>query len=199
METKIQVRTHDSPLTPDEFQSLERLPLTVILDNLRSAFNVGSIFRTADCALVKEVIACGTTAHPPHQKLDKTSLGAIDYVPNRYFSKTIDAVEEMKQQGIPVIALELTDQSHTLWDYDFPMPAAIVLGNEALGVDERVLNKVDAIIEIPMLGYKNSMNVASTFSVVAYEIHRQYWQQQSHVSRVRAAQMNRERFPYAQG
>jgi len=194
METKIEVRTHDSPLAPELFQQLDRLPLTVILDNLRSAFNVGSIFRTADCALVEEIVTCGTTAHPPHEKLDKTSLGAIDYVPNRHIPKTLDAVLEMKQRGIPLVALELTNQSKTVWDYDFPLPAAIILGNEALGVDSQILAQADAIVEIPMLGFKNSMNVASTFSVVVYEIHRQYWRHASHSNRVHAARLNRDRF-----
>ena len=184
METKIHVKTLDSPLPPEAFKALKRFPVTVILDNLRSAFNVGGIFRTADCALVQEVLTCGVTAHPPHEKLEKTALGALDYVPTRHYAHTRDAVLDLRAQGVPVVALELTDQSQALWDFPFPLPVALVLGNEALGVGPEILKLADAVVEIPMLGFKNSMNVAAAFSVVAYEIHRQHWGDWGHESRI---------------
>lgn len=179
METSLEVRSFDSTLTPEEFQKIPRNPIIPILDNLRSAFNVGSIVRTADCILAEEICYCGYTAHPPHKKLDKTSLGALPYVPWTTYETTEEAVTAYKNKGIPVIALELTSRSQLIWEFDFPLPVALVLGNEALGVERSVLKTVDRIVEIPMLGYKNSINVAVAFGIVAYEIQRQYWKQMS--------------------
>ena len=179
METKIQVRSFDSPLSPAEFQKVCRNPVYVILDNLRSAFNVGSIVRTADCALVEKIYFCGITAYPPHRKLDKTSLGALPYIQWEYRSSVIEPILELKREGIPIIALEVTDQSQILWKVDFPLPVALVLGNEALGVSQEALSLADGIIEIPVMGYKNSMNVAVTFGITIYHIIRQYWKQLS--------------------
>jgi tRNA G18 (ribose-2'-O)-methylase SpoU len=175
METRLQVRSFDSPLSLEEFQLISRVPVFAILENLRSAFNVGSIVRTADCALVEKVFFCGITAHPPHDKLDKTALGALPYVPWERRDSSVQCVREMKEQGVRIVALETTNQSRTLWDYPFHLPAALVLGNEALGVSEEVLNLADDIVEIPMLGFKNSINVAVAFGVVLYEIQRQHW------------------------
>jgi tRNA G18 (ribose-2'-O)-methylase SpoU len=174
-ETKLKVRSFDSSFTPEMFQKVPRQPITVLLDNLRSAFNVGSIIRTADCALVEKVVFCGITAHPPHSKLEKTALGALPYVPWEYQPTLDDAVQSLKERGIPVIALETTNQSKMIWNYQFPLPVGLILGNEALGVSEEIFNKVDDIVEIPMLGFKNSINVAVAFGITVYEIQRQYW------------------------
>ena len=151
------------------------MPVSVILDNLRSAFNVGSIVRTADCSLIKEVITCGITAHPPHRKLEKTSMGALEYVDVRYNASVLDAVKAMKKEGVPVLAFELTEKSTCLWNIDFPLPSALVFGNEALGISQEILQAADTIIEIPTLGFKNSLNVATAFGIVVYEIQRQHW------------------------
>ena len=175
METKLQVRSFDSPLSPEAFENVPRRPIYAILDNLRSAFNVGSIIRAADCALVEKVYLCGITAHPPHKKLDKTSLGALPYVPWEHRSTAEEAVAELKDRNIPVVALELTNRSRVLWEYRFPEPVGLVLGNEALGVSPKALALVDDIVEIPMLGYKNSINVAVAFGIAVYEIQRQQW------------------------
>jgi len=175
LETRIQVRSFDSDLNPEQFQVIPRFPVYAVLENLRSAFNVGSIIRTADCALLKMVYLCGITAHPPHRKLDKTSLGALPFVQWEYRESALEAVRECRSKSIPVAALELTDRSQCLWEIDFPLPVALVMGNEALGVSREVLNEVDHIVEIPMLGYKNSINVAVAFGVAVYEIQRQHW------------------------
>ena len=175
METRFNVRSFDSPLSPEAFQKIPRRPVYAVLDNLRSAFNVGSIIRAADCALVEKVTFCGITAHPPHKKLEKTALGALAYVPWEYRPTAKDAVLALKEQGVSVVALELTDKSRVIWDHRFPLPVALVLGNEALGVSEDVLELADAIVEIPMLGYKNSVNVAVAFGIAVYEIQRQHW------------------------
>lgn len=177
LETNLHVRSFDSHMTPEEQQNLPRLPIHVILDNLRSAFNVGSIIRTADCVRAEKIHLCGYTAHPPHLKLEKTALGTISYVPWEYHPSITSAVQQIRQIDIPVIALETTNQSKTLWDFHFPIPCALIFGNEALGISHPILKLADDIVEIPMMGYKNSINVAVSFGIVVYEIQRQYWKQ----------------------
>jgi 23S rRNA (guanosine2251-2'-O)-methyltransferase len=188
METKIQVRSFDSSLSPEDFARISRRPVYAILDNLRSAFNVGSIIRTADCVLMERIYLCGITAHPPHKKLDKTSLGAMPYVPWAHKETLQEAVTEVRNLGARIIALELTNQSKAIWDYQFTLPTALVLGNEALGVSQEILPLVDDIVEIPMFGYKNSLNVAVAFGIAAYEIQRQFWHHIKQESRIQSAE-----------
>jgi tRNA G18 (ribose-2'-O)-methylase SpoU len=173
-ENNFQVKTHDSILTPEEFRKLPRHPITVILDNLRSAFNVGSIVRSADCARVQKVFFCGITAHPPNPKVIKTAMGALDYVPWEHCPATPEAVDRMKKQNITVVALEVTDISKPFYHLQYPAPVCLVAGNEALGVSREVLEMVDQIVEIPMWGFKNSVNVAVALGVVLFEVVRQY-------------------------
>jgi 23S rRNA (guanosine2251-2'-O)-methyltransferase len=175
METRFQVRSLDSRLTPEAFGRIPRLPVTVVLDNLRSAFNVGSIFRTADCALVEKIVTCGITAHPPNKKLEKTALGTIPFIPWEHRTDIAAAVRELRDAGRRIVALETTDRSGILWERAFSLPAALVVGNEALGVSREVLGLADEVIEIPMFGFKNSINVAVAFGVVLHEIRRQHW------------------------
>ncbi len=185
METKYDIRSFDSELTPEEFRKIPRCPITLILDNLRSAFNVGSIVRTADCTRVEKIYFCGITAHPPHKKLDKTSLGAMPYVPWEYRKHVTEAISELKEKGIPVIGLELTSRSQLIWDTEFPLPLGLILGNEALGVSQEALSLADDIVEIPMLGFKNSINVSVASGIVLYEIQRQHWHQLPQRNRIR--------------
>jgi len=175
MKTKLKIKTLDSLISIEEFNKIPKAPITVILDNLRSAFNVGSIIRTSDCALVEKVTMCGITAHPPHKKLEKTAVGTLDYVNCEYEPFLIDAVKKEQNKGRPVIALETTNKSKNIWDFKFPLPVSIVLGNEALGVSKSILEIVDNIIEIPMFGFKNSINVAVAYGIVIHEIQRQHW------------------------
>jgi tRNA G18 (ribose-2'-O)-methylase SpoU len=149
--------------------------VTVILDNLRSAFNVGSVFRTADGALVEKVVTCGYTAHPPHAKLEKTALGTLASVPWEHRPSAADAARDMRGRGVPVVALETTSRSCPLWEFHFPLPVCLLLGNEALGVSPEALALADEIVEIPCFGYKNSINVAVAFGIAAAEIMRQHW------------------------
>lgn len=186
METKLKVKSLDSPLPLDHFQKIPRHPVFTVLDNLRSAFNVGSIIRTADCALLEKIYFCGYTAHPPHKKLDKTSLGAMPYVPWEYNDSIVDTVQALRKKGISIISLETTNRSKLIWEYRFPVPVALILGNEALGVSKEVLELSDDIVEIPMLGYKNSINVAVAFGIAVYEIQRQHWNHFSNESLVTA-------------
>ncbi len=174
MEFRFNVRTFDSPLSPEEYENLPKTPVTIILDNLRSAFNVGSIYRTSDAARLEKIIPCGYTAHPPHLKLEKTSLGTERFVKSEYVKDPVDAVLKIKSSGIPVIALETAENARIYTDFSFPKPVCLVLGNEALGISREVLNNVDDVVQIPLFGFKNSLNVASAFAVVVYEILRQW-------------------------
>ena len=176
METNLTVRSIDSALSPEEFSKIPRRPVSVVLDNLRSAFNVGSIIRTADCARLDKVYCCGITAHPPHRKLEKTTLGSLNYVSCEYRKTVMEAVLELKADNLPVFALELTNKSRIIWETRFPRQLGLVLGNEALGISHEILREVDEIVEIPVMGYKNSMNVSVAFGIVMYEIQRQHWE-----------------------
>jgi 23S rRNA (guanosine2251-2'-O)-methyltransferase len=175
METRFNVRSLDSRLSPEAFRSVPRLPVTVVLDNLRSAFNVGSIFRTADCALVEKIVCCGYTAHPPNAKLEKTALGTVPFIPWEHRPDAVEAVRRLRDGGVKIMALETTDRSGILWERPIPLPVALVAGNEALGVSSDVLELADEIVEIPMYGFKNSINVAVALGIVLYEIQRQHW------------------------
>jgi len=173
-ETRFQVRSFDSPLSPEAYASLPKHPVHLVLDNLRSAFNVGAIFRTADTARVERVLTCGYTAHPPHPRLEKTALGALSLVATEHFDTTLDALDDCRARGLPVWALETTSHSRTYTRLTFPRPVALVLGNEALGVGPEILAAADQLVQIPVFGYKNSLNVASACAVVVFEILRQW-------------------------
>ncbi|MFA7691263.1 MAG: RNA methyltransferase [Candidatus Hydrogenedentes bacterium] len=156
---------------PDEERiALARAPIHVMLDNLRSAFNVGSIFRTADACAVTHLHLCGMTAHPPHKKLEKTALGAFDYVPWSYYERNRDCLDVLEEQGIPVVAVETVEGAPDYRDFCWPSPVAVVFGNEENGVNARVLRRCSAVVQIPMFGYKKSINVATAFGIVVYHI-----------------------------
>ncbi len=170
IETFYEVRSRDSSLPPREFARLPRHPVHIVLDNLRSAFNVGALFRLADTVRAQEIITCGYTAHPPHHKLQQTALGTTESVPWRRFEHTTDAVLDLKGQGIQVLALETVNGAIPYHKFPYQFPVAIVLGNEALGVSQEVLRLCDGIVDIPVFGYKNSLNVATAAAVVLYEL-----------------------------
>ena len=161
--------------TPEERVAIARCPVHVVLDNLRSAFNVGSIFRTADAGAAAHVHLCGMTAHPPHKKLEKTALGAFDYVPWTYYERNRDCLDVLEAQRIPVVAVETADNAIPYTQFVFPQPMALVFGNEENGVNERVLRRSDAVVCIPMAGYKKSVNVATAFGIVLFAVLEQ-WQ-----------------------
>ncbi len=174
-ETSFEVRTFDAAIPLAEYAHLPKHPLYLVLDNLRSAFNVGSIFRTADAARLSGIYTCGYTAHPPHPKLDKTALGTLSYIETCHFATTVQAIEHLRARQVPVWALETTSQSRCYTEPDYPRPLALIVGNEALGVDRAALERCDELVEIPMYGYKNSLNVAAASAVLVFEVLRQ-WQ-----------------------
>ncbi len=174
-ETSFEVRTFDAEMPLDEYACLPKHPLYLVLDNLRSAFNVGSIFRTADAGRLRGIYTCGYTAHPPHPKLDKTALGTLSYIETHHFATTLQAIEHLRAHEVPVWALETTSQSRCYTKLEYPRPLALIVGNEALGVSCDALERCDELVEIPMYGYKNSLNVAAASAVLVFEVLRQ-WQ-----------------------
>lgn len=147
----------------------QRFPIAAVLDNLRSAYNVGSIFRTAECAYISEVVLCGITARPPHKEVEKTALGATHMIRWRYFPDTLAAVRTLKEEGWRIAALEIAEESVPIQSVapEF-FPLAVVVGNEVSGVDERVLAQCDLILEVPQYGEKESLNVAVAFGVAVF-------------------------------
>jgi 23S rRNA (guanosine2251-2'-O)-methyltransferase len=170
VETNFEVRSLDVRITPEEYGKLPKTPLYIILDNLRSAFNVGAIFRLCDAMRVSGLFLCGYTACPPHLKLEKTSLGTVSYVPWKKFESARDAVLFLKSKAIPVWAAETASSSKRYDRMTVPGEVGIVFGNEALGVSGDVLDLCDDLVEIPVYGFKNSMNVATSCAVIGYKI-----------------------------
>jgi 23S rRNA (guanosine2251-2'-O)-methyltransferase len=172
IETFYDVRSQDSSLSLDEFRTLPRRPIHLVLDNLRSAFNVGAMFRLADAARLSEIVLCGYTAHPPHRKLEQTALGATETVPWRRFDSTVDALTTLKSDGITIVGAETAASAvpyHKL-GLDQGSTVALVLGNEALGLSQSVLALCDSVVRIPVFGYKNSLNVAVSASILVYHL-----------------------------
>ncbi|MBD3346101.1 MAG: TrmH family RNA methyltransferase [Chitinivibrionales bacterium] len=169
IETNYVIRSFDANISLDEYKRLPKNPLYIIVDNLRSAFNVGSIFRIADILRVKGLFLCGYTAFPPHIKLEKTSLGTIEYVHWKRFEHTLDAVTYLKKKNIPVWAAETTSISKKYTALEYPSELGIVFGNEALGIQRDVIDACDQAIEIPTYGFKNSLNVAAACAVIGFK------------------------------
>ena len=173
-ESGFEVRSQDLDVELEQYRQWPKFPLWLVLDNLRSAFNVGAFYRLADIARLSGLVTCGYTAHPPHPRLDKTALGTLDFVDDEHVPATVDAITALKDRGIKVWAVETTSASKSYTNVTYPRPLALVFGNEALGIDRQVLDLCDGLIEIPVFGYKNSLNVASAAAVVSYEILRQW-------------------------
>ena len=169
------LRNHDKSLAEVDRDPTPRCPLTVVLDNVRSAHNVGNIIRLAEAAKITNVVLCGITPAPPNPKILKTALGAADYVPFEQAGSTLDVIKKLKEEGIAVWGIETTAQSKTLWKVDMPKSGvAVIFGNELVGVDAQVLKECDELICLPTFGKKNSLNVATCASVVVYEALRQW-------------------------
>ncbi len=155
----------------EEFVSSDKLPLIVVVDNVRSLHNVGSVFRTSDAFRVERVMLCGITATPPHAEIHKTALGAEDVVQWEYFSDTMQAVAKLAAEGCEVYAIEQVEGSIALQDFkaDASKKYAVVLGNEVKGVQQQVVDVCNGSIEIPQFGTKHSLNVSVTAGMVIWE------------------------------
>ena len=158
-------------LTTEEFKSRKKTPLVVVLDNVRSLHNVGSVFRTSDAYLVEAVCLCGITSTPPHAEIHKSALGAENSVDWVYFEDTLEAIKELKTKGFEVLAIEQAEGSTLLNQLEIN-PAgkyAVVLGNEVKGVQQAVVDACDGCIEIPQYGTKHSLNVSVTAGIIIWE------------------------------
>lgn len=163
-------------MTVDEFHEARKMPLVVVLDNVRSLNNIGSVFRTSDAFRVESIYLCGISSPPPSPEIHKTALGAEDSVAWRYFENTMDAVAELKDNGYEVMAVEQCVGSRMLdtWTPDWSRPQAIVMGNEVHGVQQEVVDACDGCIEIPQFGTKHSLNVSVTTGLVIWELFKTY-------------------------
>ena len=162
-------------LTVDEFKRAPKLPLAVVLDNVRSLHNVGSVFRTADAFRIEKIVLCGITACPPSAEIHKTALGAEDAVEWEYAADTLQVILALKEEGYDTLAVEQAENSHKLGEFVFEKEKkyALVLGNEVKGVRQDVVDACDGVVEIPQYGTKHSLNVSVTAGIVMWEASKQ--------------------------
>ncbi len=157
-------------LTKEDFKFAKKISLIIILDNLRSQNNIGSIFRTCDAFRVEKIYLCGITAVPPNKEIHKTALGATETVDWEYYKNTIDIVLKLKKAGITILAAEQTDKSLLIQNYkvETGRKYAIIFGHEMKGVDQEVINECDSSIEIPQFGTKHSLNVSVSAGIIIW-------------------------------
>ena len=155
----------------DEYKKSHKIPLVVVLDDVRSMFNVGSVFRTADAFRIESIFLCGITSCPPHVEIHKTALGAENSVDWIYFNDTIEAVNSLKQSGYEILAIEQVEGSTILQEFCYKSDKkyAVIFGNEVRGVKQEVVDICDGCIEIPQFGTKHSLNVSTTAGIIMWE------------------------------
>ena len=157
----------------EEFKNTKKTPITIILDNIRSALNVGSVFRTADAFLIENIILCGITIAPPNKDIRKVALGSTNSVNWQFEKDTFAAVSKLKKKGYHIMAVEQVDKSSKLNNFTLPKkPLAIIMGNEVNGVSENVIAICDEVIEIPQFGTKHSLNISVSTGIVVWELWR---------------------------
>ena len=159
-------------LSKEEFIEQKKTPVVIVLDNVRSHLNVGSVFRTADAFLIEAIYLCGITGTPPHRDIHKTALGATDTVAWKHFTTTAEAIEVLKKDGFKIIAIEQAE-SATMLDVFIPAKGekyAVVFGNEVEGVEQEVVSVSDLVVEIPQYGTKHSLNIAVSVGVVVWDL-----------------------------
>lgn len=158
----------------EEFKNTVKNPITIVLDNVRSALNVGSVFRTADAFLIERIILCGITTTPPNKNIRKVALGSTNSVNWKFEEDTVEAVKELKTQGYYIIGVEQADKSSKLNNIQLPNKAiAIIMGNEVDGISDDVISICDEVIEIPQFGTKHSLNISVATGIVIWELWRQ--------------------------
>jgi len=158
----------------DELEKRLRMPVVALFDNIRSMFNVGSMFRTADGAWLEEIIISGYTASPPRKEIAKTALGAEYSVPWRYVPRAVPALRALKQRGYTAVALEHTTRSRSYSQVNYNYPLVFVVGNEGIGIQDEIVAECDFAVELPQNGMKSSMNVAVAFGIMLFELRRQW-------------------------
>lgn len=158
----------------NQYKQSQKSDFVIVLDNVRSQSNVGSIFRTADAFLTESICLCGITATPPHREIQKTALGATESVPWKYFAKTSDAISELKSRGFCILGIEQAEGSVQLQDLKITegKKYALVFGHEVNGVDQEIINMCDQCVEIPQFGTKHSFNIAISVGIVLWEVNK---------------------------
>ncbi len=158
--------------SPAEFKSAEKTPLIIILDNVRSLHNVGSVFRTADSFLLKKIYLCGITATPPHKDIRKTALGADETVEWEYVKDTFELVQQLQKEKIQILVVEQAENATFLNDFspETEKTYALVFGNEVKGVQQKIVSTSDTVLEIPQLGSKHSLNISVSVGIVVWDL-----------------------------
>lgn len=158
-------------MDPETFKASEKTPLVIILDNIRSLNNIGSVFRTSDAFLIDKIYLCGITATPPHKDIQKTALGATESVAWEYAENVLTLVKKLQSEGVFVISIEQADKAISLQDFSLQKGStyALVFGNEVKGVQQDVVSGSDAVIEIPQYGTKHSLNISVSVGVVVWD------------------------------
>ncbi len=163
-------------LTPLAFKNAVKLPVVIVMDNIRSQHNIGSVFRTSDAFLIQAIHLCGITACPPHREIHKTALGATDTVEWKYFESTSQSINFLKKEGFKIFAVEQAVNSLNLIDFkvENTEKIALIFGNEVDGVSDDIMQQVDACIEIPQYGTKHSLNISVSAGILIWEISKMY-------------------------
>lgn len=159
-------------LSVEDFKTAKKTPLIVILDNIRSLNNIGSVFRTSDAFLIEKIYLCGITATPPHKDIHKTALGSTDTVAWEYVEDTLSLIEQLKASNIKILSIEQAENATMLDDFtpESDTTYAIVMGNEVKGVQQDVVSASDTVIEIPQYGTKHSLNISVSCGVVLWDL-----------------------------
>ena len=169
---KRKLKNHElNRLNIEAFKKVAKIPVIVVLDNIRSLNNIGSVFRTGDAFLIEAIYLCGITAKPPHKDIHKTALGATDSVDWHYFKTTNDAVEKLKNNGVIIVSIEQVEDAIPLQAFEVKpkQKYALVFGNEVKGVQQDIVNQSDYCLEIPQFGTKHSLNISVSVGVVLWE------------------------------
>jgi tRNA G18 (ribose-2'-O)-methylase SpoU len=158
-------------ISSSKFKEVKKSPIIIILDNIRSLNNIGSVFRTADAFLIEKIYLCGITATPPHKDITKTALGATDSVSWEYFKSTLEVVSNLKKEGVTIVAIEQAEHSVSLLDFALQEnnKYAFVFGNEVKGVAQDVVDASNVVVEIPQYGTKHSLNISVSTGVVIWD------------------------------
>lgn len=160
--------------TMSEMRLRKRTPIYVMFDNIRSLYNVGTMFRLSDAAIVSKIFLIGQTGKPPRKEIDKSALGATEVVHWEYYKDGKEIIRKLKKQGVHITALELTHQSVPYFKMKYSFPICLVVGNEINGISQDILDMCDSAIDIPMLGKANSLNVATAYGIALFEILKQF-------------------------
>jgi len=163
-------------ISVEEFKETDKIPVVVVLDNVRSMYNIGSVFRTADAFLIEKIYLCGITATPPNKEIRKTALGATDSIDWEYVKETSELILRLKSDGFKILSVEQTEGSKSLsgFELDPNEKYAVIFGNEVDGVQQKVINQSDLCLEIPQSGTKHSLNVSVCAGIVLWEFYKEF-------------------------